>query len=422
MFLLKLYRLLIYLLTPFLKGWIYWRLIRRKEHSERFRERFGKTRLVRPEGDIFWFHGASNGECLSFLSLIKHYQEKHPKAHFLITSHTLTSADLVQSKLPKRAVHQFIPVDHPLFIKRFLNHWKPKVAFWTESELWPNLIQDAQKNTPFILLNGRLSDRSYKNWQKAPGAIREILEKFSIIFCQSKSTLKNFQALGAKEARFEGNLKFSGRPLEANPEKLKELKQDLKGRKLWAASCTHSGEEEIVVGAHQALKKQHKSLLTIVVPRHPHRADKLRQEWEAEGLVVAQRSLQDRLDEKTDLYLFDVTGELGLIYRLVDITLIGGSLVEGIGGHNPLEAANLECAILSGDYTKNNGEIYQIFKDAQACVVVKNSRDLSKVLGHLFENETEKKALIQRSFQIAQNQQGVLENIVHVIDQSEILQ
>jgi 3-deoxy-D-manno-octulosonic-acid transferase len=419
--LLWLYSLLHYFLTPFLKLWIYIRLLRKKEDPARFRERFGRTRLKRPAGRLFWFHGASNGECLSFLSLIRRYQEEYPQAHFLITSQTLTSSELVKIKLPKRSMHQFLPVDHPIFVKRFLDHWQPDVVFWTESELWPNILHKVSEKSPLILLNGRLSDRTYKLWKMVPEFSKSFLEKFSLIFCQSKEDLEKFTHLGAKHLHYAGNLKFSGRPLDANTEKLKELKSSLKNRPLWAASCTHPGEEEIILQAHALLKKSIDNIITIIVPRHPHRAEKLRQTWEAQGMKVAQRSHQEEPKANTDILLFDVTGELGLIYRVCPITLVAGSLVEGIGGHNPLEAANLKSAICLGPYTKNNQEIYEALKKEGACKVVNTPKQIAKTVLSLIENPKERDALIKKSFSFSKNQQSVLERIIEEVEKAGVL-
>lgn len=421
MLLLTLYRTLYYVLTLFVRLWIYVRLFQRKEDPLRYRERFGCTRLKRPEGQIFWFHGASNGECLSFLSLIRNYQEKFPHVHFLITSQTRTSAELVKSKLPKKAMHQFIPLDHPVYIKRFLSHWKPDIAFWTESELWPNLLQEAESKMPLVLLNGRLSQTSHKNWQRFPKTAQRILSSFTLLFAQSKIALERFQSLGIKEAQYLGNLKFSGRPLEANPEKLKHLKAQLKDRPVWAASCTHPGEEEIIIQAHKQLKKTLKDVVTIIIPRHPHRADKLRQTWEAEGLSVAQRSHEEDLKPKTDIFLFDATGELGLIYRACPIVLMAGSLIEGIGGHNPLEAANLKCLLCVGPYTKNNQEIYDLFLENKACRVVTSPKDLSNTLLEFMENTKERDKMIKRSFDLATHQQNVLDTITSAVEKAGVL-
>ena len=419
--LLWIYQALHYLLTPLLKAWTYFRLLRGKEDRTRFRERFGHTRLSRPEGKIFWFHGASNGECLSFLSLIRRYQEEFPDAHFLITSQTLTSSELLKSKMPKRAMHQFIPLDNPWFVKRFLNHWKPDVAFWTESELWPLMIVKAARRMPLVLLNGRLSDSSFKTWQWLPRSAKELLSSFTLIFSQSPKDLKKFKNLGAKNVVDAGNLKFSGRPLEANGEKLKELQQTLKGRPTWTASCTHPGEEEIVIEAHNLLKKTFKNIVTIVVPRHPHRADKLRQTWEADSLKVAQRSMQEDLKANTDILLFDVTGELGLIYRACPITLVGGSLIEGIGGHNPLEAANLKSAICVGPYVKNNKEIYDIFQKEDLCTVVKDAKTISHTVLGLLNDTRARDTLIKKSYALASKQQDVLDAVVMHIDKAGVL-
>jgi 3-deoxy-D-manno-octulosonic-acid transferase len=414
------YRFILYLLTPFLKLWIYYRLLRKKEHPTRFRERLGKSRLKRPDGLLFWFHGASNGECLSFLSLIKRYQTKYPNAHFLITSQTLTSCELLQSRLPKHSFHQFLPLDHPCFVKRFLNHWSPDYIFWTESELWPNLIFKASERTPLILLNGRFSKKSFEWWKKIPDATKSLLNCFSLIFAGSQKDQERFQFFNHPHVHFLGNLKFAGRPLEANPSKVRELKSALKNRPIWTATCTHPGEEGFILKAHTVLKKSLKNVITILVPRHPHRADKLRQEWESKGFKVSQRSLNEPIRANTDILLFDTTGELGLIYRVCPITLVCGSLIEGIGGHNPLESANLKSAICTGPYIKNNQEIYAIFQKEQACKMIQNPKDIARTILPLLENTKERNALIKKSFTLANDQHHILDKIIQSIASSGV--
>lgn len=413
-----LYRFLLYCLTPFLILFTYWRVWKGKEDPERFKERFGKASLKRPQGPLYWFHGASNGECLSFLSLLQSYSQEVPCAHFLVTSQTRTSAALVHSKFPKNVLHQFLPLDHPFFVKRFLSHWDPTYIFWTESELWPCLIDEASSRASLLLLNARMSESAFFWWRKVPSLAKSILHKFKIIFCQSEKDFERFKAFGHTRVQYVGNLKFANPPLEANPQALLSL-QTLSARPLWAAASTHSGEEEMVAETHKILKHSHPQILTLLVPRHPHRAGEIRTMLESQGLKVAQRSRRETPELSTDIFLFDSTGELGLVYRLCSITLVGGSLVNGVGGHNPLEASLLKCAIIVGPYTQNNQEIFDLLGENKGYKVAHTANDLAKTIEYLLSHSEEKKSLIEASYASAMEQQKVLtaiQKIIHSMD------
>lgn len=418
----RLYKLLTTLLYPILYLWIRFRVLIKKENPDRVHERFGYVRLSRPPGPVFWFHGASNGECLSFLSLLKHLQGKYPDIHFLVTSGTLTSAKLLERLLPTRAFHQFLPLDNSGCVKRFLNHWEPTAVFWTESDLWPNLIHETSKrNIPMTLLNGRLSEKSLNRWKILPSFIQNLLGKFKIIFSGSPKSQSNFENIGIKNAINSGNLKFSGRPLGVNPSYLKSLSAQIKGRPVWVAACTHQGEEEMIALVHKELKQHIPNILTIVVPRHPHRAKSLENLWKKNNFNYGHRSKNDSISTATELYIFDTTGELGLAYSLTNIAFIGGSLVPNIGGHNPIEGAQLKCCILTGPYIHGNTSIFDLFAEREACFIVQNHQELAKTLLQLFTNETLIKKYVDNAEKLTLNQRNVLKIIIKELKQSGVI-
>ncbi len=417
-----LYYALMFLLYPILYLWIRLRVFLKKENPDRVHERFGRTRLSRPIGPIFWFHGASNGECLSFISLLKYLQGKYPDVHFLVTSGTLTSSKLLEKMLPTRAFHQFLPLDNPVCVQRFLNHWNPSAVFMTESDIWPNLIfETSKKEIPITLLNGRLSEKSLKHWNLLPGFINKLLGKFNIIFSASEKHQKNFESLGLKNVIHAGNLKFSGRPLMVNESHLKSLKSQINSRPTWVAACTHPGEEEVLINVHNELKQHIPGILTIIVPRHPNRAKGLENLWNKNGLKYGSRSLENKITEKIELYVFDTTGELGLVYSLSDIAFIGGSLVPNIGGHNPIEGAQLDSCILTGPYISGNISIFDLFSEKEACFIVQTPQELSKTLLQLFTNDSLRKKYVDNAKKLTLNQRNVLEVIIKKLEQNGVV-
>lgn len=329
------------------------RAARGKEDSARIGERRGRASAKRPEGTLLWLHGASVGESLSILPLIDLLLASRADLTILVTSGTLTSAQLLAERLPERAIHQFVPLDAPAYARRFLDHWKPDLAAFVESELWPNLIREAaRRDIPLALVNGRLSQKSLEGWQRAPQSAGTLLGAFATIMAQDEKSEERFAALGAANVTQPGNLKFDAQPLPFDEKKLEKLQEATRARPLWLASSTHEDEELQAGQTHLALKAAFPGLLTVIAPRHPARAHEIRAQLEALGLTVAQRSLERLPREETDIYLADTMGELGLLYRLCPLVFMGGSLIPH-GGHNPLEPARLGAALLFGPHMFN---------------------------------------------------------------------
>jgi len=343
-----LYRLTTWSLEPLAIVYLERRRKRGKEDARRFRERQGVPGATRPQAPLLWLHAASVGEATTMLALIERLLQARPALEILVTTGTVTSAHLLESRLPPRARHQFVPVDLPRWVARFLDHWRPDLALWVESELWPNLILATHaRGIPMVLVNGRLSAGSYARWQKWPGLIGPILGTFSLCLAQDEEQARRFRRLGAREVGTVGDLKAAAASLPVDRAQLKALSRQIKTRPLWLAASTHAGEEEIAARVHHQVAADHPGLLTIIVPRHPARGDAIHAMLAARGLRVARRRSSEPITDQTDVYLADTMGELGLFYSLAEIAFVGGSLVAK-GGHNPFEAARLHCAVLHG--------------------------------------------------------------------------
>ncbi|MBT5012984.1 MAG: 3-deoxy-D-manno-octulosonic acid transferase [Rhodospirillaceae bacterium] len=387
-----------------------------KEDPVRFRERLGEASKPRPDGTLVWVHGASVGESLSMLPLIEKMSQAPGTISVLVTTGTVTSARLMEERLPGRALHQYIPVDRQAYVERFLTHWKPDLVLWAESEFWPNLVSSvARLGTPMVLINGRVSERSFRRWQRFPGFIKNLLKGFQLCLGQTDGDAERLSALGATNAKCVGNLKFAAPPLPADPASLDTIKNTLSNRPLWLAASTHAPEEELIKAVHARLKADHPGLLTIVVPRHPGRGSTIAGMMMTGGLNIAQRSQDQPVTAETDIYIADTLGELGLFYRLADIAFIGKSLV-GDGGQNPLEAARLNCAIVSGPNMSNFAEIMGKLKTADACLQVTDEADLSATVGRLLDDGGERQRLANAALQVSEAEAGVLDAILDELE------
>src|SRR5713101_8167174 len=330
-----LYRGLTRPLAPLVIVYLKQRRQQGKEDTLRFHERRGIPGKTRPRGPLVWMHAASVGEATAMLTLIERLLQARHGLEILITTGTVASADLLEKRLPARARHQYVPVDLPHWVARFLDHWRPDLALWVESELWPNLVLETHaRGIPMVLVNGRLSARSYKRWRKWPGLISPVLGAFQLCLAQDQDQAERFRSLGAREVVTVGDLKAAAAALPFDRSELLHLRGWIGSRPLWLAASTHAGEEEIAAQAHSSIATNHPGLLTIIVPRHPARGETIGAMLAAEGLRIARRARSETISRETDIYLADTMGELGLFYRLAGIAFIGGSLAAK-GGHNP---------------------------------------------------------------------------------------
>jgi 3-deoxy-D-manno-octulosonic-acid transferase len=389
------------------------RMAHGKEDRERFAERQGHAGRVRPPGPLVWVHAASNGEAVSMLSLIDRLLVERPALSVLVTTGTVTSARLLAHRLPAdRAWHQYVPVDRPTYVRRFLEHWRPDLALWVESELWPNLIAETDRaGTPILLLNGRMSLRSFRGWQRLPGLIGPLLACFELCLAQDDIQAERLRRLGAAAATSVGDLKTAAAPLPCDEGELARIAADAADRPLWLAASTHAGEEEAAAEVHRKLMRERPGLLTIIAPRHPARAPEIAAMLEQRGLNVARRSLDEPLDSSIDIYLADTLGELGLFYRLAGIAFIGGSLTP-VGGHNPLEAALLDCAILHGPDMSNCAAMTQSLADAGASIQIADASALAQAVRRLLGDPVERAARAAAAAGVASDNHAVLDAVL----------
>jgi 3-deoxy-D-manno-octulosonic-acid transferase len=389
------------------------RMAHGKEDRERFSERQGIASRARPSGPLVWVHAASNGEAVSMLALIDRLLVERPALSVLVTTGTVTSARLLAHRLPAyRAWHQYVPVDRPAYVKRFLEHWRPDLALWVESELWPNLVSQADRTgIPLLLLNGRMSARSFRGWQRVPGLIAPLLACFELCLAQDEVQAERFRRLGSAAAATVGDLKTAAAPLPFDEGELARIAASAVGRPLWLAASTHQGEEEAAASVHRALAPARPGLLTIIAPRHPVRADEITAMLSRHGLKVARRARGETLDAATDIYLADTLGELGLFYRLAGIAFIGGSLTP-MGGHNPLEAALLDCAILHGPDMSNCAAMAQSLAAAGAAITVRDVDELTASVGRLLGDAVERAARAAAAAGIAADNRAVLDAVL----------
>lgn len=351
------------------------RVRRGKEDRERLPERKGFARLARPQGPLIWLNAASVGELASALPLIERLRARG--VEILVTTGTVTSGELAEQRLPRGVIHQFVPLDVPRFVRRFLDHWRPDLALFVEQDLWPNMIVEASaRGVPLILINGRLSESSFRRWTRLRAMIVDLLERFDLCLASTVADAERFTALGAPRLQTVGNLKLDGPAPPADDRKLLELKDAIAMRPLIAAASTHPGEESAVIEAHRRLRGNFPGLLTLIVPRHPERGPGVVELAAAAGLKAALRSRGERLDAATEIYVADTVGELGVVYRLAPVVFIGGSLVNH-GGQNPIEAAKLGAAILHGPHVFNFAEIYEALDAAHGAELVADADRLT---------------------------------------------
>ncbi len=347
------------LAAPLLRRMLRRRAARGKEVAARLAERWGQDASPRPADRLLWLHAASVGESVSLLPVLGALHAQAPGLHVLLTTGTVTSATLLAARLPElgladHVLHRFVPLDVPAWTARFLDHWRPDAAGLVESEIWPNLIAGCRRrHIPLMLINARLSPRSFARWRRMPGLARDLFGAFERVQAQSAADGERLRALGARGVQAPGNLKFAAPPLPTPADGLQRLRDALGARPVWLAASTHPGEETAAFAAHRALAPRHPGLLTVIVPRHPPRGPEIAAQ--AGDLALTRRALGEAPPDSAGIWLADTLGELGLFYAAIGIAFVGGSLVPH-GGQNPLEPARLGCAAAAGPHMQNFAE------------------------------------------------------------------
>jgi len=413
--LLKLYETATRAGKPVLSQWLAHRMRRGKEDPARFGERMGQPGRQRPPGRLAWVHAASVGEAQSALILIEALGRASPGINILVTTGTVTSATLMQRRLPSFAFHQYVPFDHPDWIKSFLDHWTPYLALWMESELWPNtLLALKQRHIPLALVNARLSDKSFSNWMMVKSAARDIMECFSVILAQSELDATRFKTLGAKNVAVTDNIKYSAAPLPCDTGALAALKVATDGRPLWVYASTHAGEESMACRAHKSIKEKLPNLLTIIVPRHPERRDDIAETCFENGVKFRLRSNHNALPAPDDdIYIADTLGELGLFYTLAPIAMIGRSFSDdGGGGHNPIEAAQLGCAVLTGPNNQFQRPLYDDMQSDNAVIETQDETEFTAILEELLMNPDKLRAMQDKSAIFTRRKTHVINHVM----------
>lgn len=378
---LRVYRKLSFAMVPLAPALIRSRLKQGKEDPERVGERRGLSLGTRPHGPLVWIHGASVGEVLAAAALIERLRALNLR--ILLTSGTKTSADIVAKRFPPDVIHQYVPWDSPRYVARFLDHWRPSLALLIESDFWPNLILSAaSRRVPMVLINGRMSPRSFPRWRRARNTISALLGQFEVCLAQSDTDAERFAALGARNVITTGNLKLDVAAPPADPAKLEKLMAMTRGRPIIASASTHPGEEEILIDTHLRLAGFFPGLLSVIVPRHPDRGNAVAGLVAAAGLRFAQRSREELPAANTEIYIADTLGELGLFYRLAPVVFMGGSLIPH-GGQNPIEAVKLGAAIVHGPQVFNFTDVYDALDKAAGAREANSQEMLVKQLGQL---------------------------------------
>ena len=389
-----------------------------KENPARILEKKGISDRTRPSGALLWIHAASVGESQSALILISHLTAFDPDINILVTTGTLTSAQLMENRLPNNAYHQFFPLDHPKWVEKFINHWQPNAVIWMESELWPNMLNEIRKNNiPAILVNAHMSDKSFSSWKKMKPLAKSTLSSFSKILCQTYTDKTYFDQLGAKETIVTDNLKYSADPLDFNQDDFNSLSLSIKDRPIWLYASTHKGEELLACDMHKTLKDQFPDLLTIVVPRHPERREEITELCSRYDVKIAFRGTNKALpNEDNDIYIVDTLGELGLFYSLTSITCIGRSFSDdGGGGHNPVEAAQLNCAILHGPNVQNLQDIFDDMDADKAALCVRDPKHLCDTLSILLSSDNETAILQSAALEYSNKKTHIIEHIMNEV-------
>ena len=412
-FLLPLYRTISTVGAPAINWYFQQRIKNGKEDRLRFGERKGFACIPRPSGSLIWVHGASVGESITVLPLIEKLRQEYPGINVLITTGTVSSGALLEKRLPDEVIHQYVPIDRPPYVCRFLDHWRPDLALWVESEFWPNLItMTNDRNIPQVLINGRISPSSYAEWKYIRGLIRRMLECFDLCMAQGEIDSARLCELGAKQVKTPGNLKYASPELPVDLGNLDFLRQKIDTRPCWFAASTHPGEEDIISDVHFRVSRSFPNLITILAPRHPDRGKKIAEKLALNGHKVSRRSAGESIYSDTNIYLADTMGELGLFFRLSPVSFIGKSLVD-MGGQNPLEPARLKSAVLVGPHMWNFPDITETLLLSGAAELVTDSGSLAAALDRLLRDLNLCRSRGEIGQRVAKSHNSILQKVNH---------
>ena len=368
---------LIILFSPIL---IIFRIYKNKEHKIRYKEKFSVPSKKRTEGNLIWFHGASVGEILSIIPLIENYEKNKSIGQILITSSTLSSSKVLKKFKFKKTIHQFYPIDHFFFTAKFLNYWKPSVAIFIESEIWPCMFKKLKvRKIPLILLNARLTKKTFIRWIKIKNFSQEIFNKITIAYPQNIETKKFLKRLKTKRIKTIGNLKFTENDDEKNNTISNNLKFQFKTKKIWVASSTHSSEEIFCAKTHIELKKKIRNIVTVIIPRHIHRTNEIVSKLKSLNLNVVTHNSNKKNLKDIDIYIVDTFGETKKFHKIGCSVFLGGSIIKR-GGQNPLEAARYGARILHGPNIDNFKDIYKKLSYLKVSKKITTPKELASMI------------------------------------------
>ena len=412
---LKIYRTGMSLLRPFAPLVLKVRERNGKEDPRRRSERLGEASFTRPDGRLVWVHAASVGETNAVLPVIEALTTARPSLNVLLTTGTVTSAALAQRRLGPRCLHQYVPLDAPEYAARFLDHWRPDLAVFTESEIWPSLIlETSARSIPLALVNARLSHRSRRRWQRNKGMAQPLFNRFDVVLAQNERLALGFSTLGARNVEPVGNLKIDAPPPPIDLAELERLGDALAGRPGFVAASTHEGEEDIIAAAHRELARTFENFCTIIAPRHPERGTAIAERLKELGLSVAQRSRGALPSQRTDIYIADTIGELGTLYALSPIAFIGGSLVQR-GGQNPIEAVRHGVAVITGPNWQNFRDAYRTLLRHKGAIEVTDAKSLAAAVTQLLQSQSEMSRMRLGATQALASLSGALDKTVETL-------
>ena len=410
------YKLFTYLLYPFAPVYLYFRKIRKKEDSIRFKEKLSKINILREEGFLIWFHVASVGEAMSILPLVNSFIKDQKINKILITSITLSSGKILEKKFDQnpKVIHQFLPLDITVLTNKFLKHWKPNLCIFIDSEIWPNLILNiSKKKIPLLLVNARITKKSFAKWKLVINFAKKIFEKFDLCIVSNTESENFLKILGAKNIKNYGNLKFSNIKTNLNKKLDSTFLNKIKNKKIWCAASTHATEEMLCAASHLKIKENYNNILTIIIPRHIDRVKKIIEELLKFNLSIVLYSKLNQIDATTDILLVDSYGEAVKFYNISKCVFLGKSLVKSLikdGGQNPIEPARLGCKILHGPYVSNFAETYEYLRKLGITKEINNSNELSLSLVEEFKEDKAKNQEI--AAKIENYGQNILNNVI----------
>ena len=409
------YKFFTYLFYPFAPVYLYFRKLRKKEDPTRYKEKLSKIDTPRGDGFLIWFHMASVGEAMSILPLIENCIEEEKIDKILLTSITLSSGKILEKRFSQnnKVIHQFLPLDIPFLTKKFLEHWKPNLSIFIDSEVWPNLILQINKKNPLLLINGRITKKTFNRWKLVINFAKKIFEKFDLCIASNKESENFLKILGAKNIMNYGNLKFAQTKNNLNNKLDVSFLNKIKNRKIWCAASTHSNEEILCAESHLKVKKNFNNVLTIIIPRHIDRTKKITLELSSMHLKVALYSKLDQFNENTDVLIIDSYGESLKFYNISKYVFLGKSLSKNLAmdsGQNPIEPARFGCKIFHGPNVTNFIEIYEYLKTLGVTKKVNNSDELSLSLVEEFKEDKAKSDQI--SAKIQNYGQNIFNNVI----------